>query len=354
MRTKAWHRTFALTVGLLPTTLLLAAVQPPLHAQEAAKPTVRISPVILAEPEVETALTIEITAPNQVPSQTYLRIKGLPLAAKLSEGHVVTPGVWAIPLAAIGGLRLMTPLAGSGRTELSLALVSVDGGVLAETRSSLVVAPAWLLGTQTQRREAPRQGPIITNAADAGSVVPPPNTAPAIQRADPAPAQPAPLPARSAPAAAPPPPAVAPPTVVAAVTPPPAPAPTRAAPRAETVAPPAVAPTAVPPPAAPAAKSPPVLSAADRARAEGLLQRGETFLVQGNVAAARQFFRRAADIGLPLAALRLGNTYDPAELAALRATGLDADPKEARMWYERARDLGATEATARLSRLQGK
>ncbi len=77
-------------------------------------------------------------------------------------------------------------------------------------------------------------------------------------------------------------------------------------------------------------------------------------MAQGNVAAPRQFFRRAADIGLPLAALRLGNTYDPAELAALRSTGLDADPKEARLWYERARDLGATEATARLSRLQGK
>lgn len=286
-----------------------------------------------------------------MPGQTYLRIKGLPLAAKLSEGHVVTPGVWAVPLAALSGLRLMAPLAGSGRTELSLALVSVDGGVLAETRSSLVVAPAWLLGTQAQRREAPRQAPVITNAADAGPVVLPPNAAAVVQRPEPAPAQAAPLPAKAAPAVSPPPPVVTPPAVVAAVTPPPAPAPARAAPRAEPVAPPAAA---VPPPAAPVAKTPPVLSAEDRTRAEGLVQRGESFLAQGNVAAPRQFFRRAADIGLPLAALRLGNTYDPAELAALRSTGLDADPKEARLWYERARDLGATEATARLSRLQGK
>jgi TPR repeat protein len=56
-------------------------------------------------------------------------------------------------------------------------------------------------------------------------------------------------------------------------------------------------------------------------------------------------------MGLPQAALRLGATFDPAEIPALRATGLAADPKEARVWYERARELGAAEATSRLSRL---
>ena len=84
-----------------------------------------------------------------------------------------------------------------------------------------------------------------------------------------------------------------------------------------------------------------------------MIRRGETFMSQGNVAAARQFFRRAADLGFAQGALRLGATYDPAEMASLRATGLQADPKEARTWYERARELGATEATSRLSRLAG-
>lgn len=117
----------------------------------------------------------------------------------------------------------------------------------------------------------------------------------------------------------------------------------------------AIAPPAVrAAPAPPAVKAPAAISAEDRKRAEVLVQRGETFLSQGNAAAARQFFRRAADLGLGQAALRLGHTYDPAELPSLRATGLDADPGEARRWYERARDLGATEAVARLTRLQGK
>lgn len=85
-----------------------------------------------------------------------------------------------------------------------------------------------------------------------------------------------------------------------------------------------------------------------------MVQRGDTFLKQANVAAARQFFRRAADIGLALGALRMGSTYDPAEIAAQKMIGLQPDPKEAAQWYERARDLGAPEAGARLSRLQGR
>ncbi len=75
---------------------------------------------------------------------------------------------------------------------------------------------------------------------------------------------------------------------------------------------------------------------------------------QGNVAAARQFYRRAADIGLATAALKMGATYDPTELAAHSVVGLVGDPKEAGLWYERAHDLGAPEARARLSRLQSR
>src|ERR1700754_1194636 len=53
---------------------------------------------------------------------------------------------------------------------------------------------------------------------------------------------------------------------------------------------------------------------AEGKQANRLLQRGEDFFAQGNVAVARQFFARAADLGLPLAAFRLAETYDPLEL----------------------------------------
>ena len=83
-----------------------------------------------------------------------------------------------------------------------------------------------------------------------------------------------------------------------------------------------------------------------------MVKRGDQFLQQGNIAAARQFYRRAADIGLALGALRLGATYDPVELEAIRHAGLEGDANEARNWYERARALGAPEAASRLSRLE--
>lgn len=71
----------------------------------------RVAPVILAEPEVETQLGIQVAGMDGAPPQTFVRIKGLPLAAKLSDGHVVMPGVWAVPLTAVGNLRVLAPLA---------------------------------------------------------------------------------------------------------------------------------------------------------------------------------------------------------------------------------------------------
>jgi TPR repeat protein len=95
------------------------------------------------------------------------------------------------------------------------------------------------------------------------------------------------------------------------------------------------------------------LSSAERTRAEHLLTRGVDYLAAGNVAAARDFFERAAEIGLAAAALRLAATYDPMELPGLKAHGVVADPALARKWYERARDLGAPEAASQLARLGG-
>ncbi len=47
----------------------------------------------------------------------------------------------------------------------------------------------------------------------------------------------------------------------------------------------------------------------------------------------------------------LGATYDPVELAAMKAQGIDSSPAEARRWYEQARKLGAGGMDARIGRL---
>ena len=95
-----------------------------------------------------------------------------------------------------------------------------------------------------------------------------------------------------------------------------------------------------------------MLTPGEAERAGRLLYQGDNYRNQGNIAAARQFYRRAADMGLALAALRLAGTYDATELAQLNVQGgIDPDVGEARKWYERAKELGSGEAAARLSRM---
>ena len=96
--------------------------------------------------------------------------------------------------------------------------------------------------------------------------------------------------------------------------------------------------------------SAPKLTDEDRARAERFLVRGDEYLADGNVIAARGFFERAADAGLAAGAFRLASTYDPGQLQRLQARVVP-DPALARKWYERARDLGAPEAAMRLATL---
>ena len=87
--------------------------------------------------------------------------------------------------------------------------------------------------------------------------------------------------------------------------------------------------------------------------AEQLVKQGDQYLAQGKIGGARLFYRQAANAGYALAAIRLGATYDPAELSRLQVEGMTADAIEARKWYERARELGAPEADEHLARLSG-
>lgn len=88
------------------------------------------------------------------------------------------------------------------------------------------------------------------------------------------------------------------------------------------------------------------------AQADRLARRGEASLAQGNIAVARQYFVRAAELGHAAAALRVAETYDPIELARRNTRGVVPDSFEAQRWYERARTLRSDSAAVRLSRLE--
>lgn len=267
----------------------------------------KVPSVVLAEPASETRLVIDIDPAEAAPRGSFVRIRGLPPTAALTDGHAIAPGAWAVPTAALKTLRVIIPAGTTGRSEIVIALVTLEGSVIAEAKGSLVVAAARLI--------APSPAPPVQQPAAAPP--PPPQ--------QPAPAAPTPPPAPKAEQQA----ALPPPTVAPS-------------------APPAVAPKAQEP--VPSAKE---LPPATKQKAEGLLTRGRALLNDGNVAMARLFFERSADEGLAEGALAMGGTYDPAELRRMRVQGTQPDLAQARRWYEKARTLGSRDADARLKDLPG-
>lgn len=261
-----WLRAVVLALAMTSAT---GAVQWSL-AQRREAPSIRVEQTIFVEPDSQTLLSIEVGPRDALPSKSFLRLRGFPRSVSLTEGHAIAPGSWAVPLFALGSLKAIVPAGVTGRNEIIISLVGVDGTTLAETRTALVVGPPRVLAA-----------PI-----------------------DPRPPEPKRL---------------------------------------------------VPSPSAPTGKAVrvPDLSAEEKVRAERLLAMGGRHLEQGNISAARSFFQRAAEVGLAEGALKMAGTFDPAELARLDAVAVTPDRGEARRWYERARELGASEAEERLARLGG-
>jgi hypothetical protein len=72
---------------------------------------------------------------------------------------------------------------------------------------------------------------------------------------------------------------------------------------------------------------------------QSYISHGDHLFADGDVAGARVFYRRAAEYGNPIAAERLGGTYDPKILAQGGLTGSFANQETAQHWYRRAQEL---------------
>ncbi len=104
------------------------------------------------------------------------------------------------------------------------------------------------------------------------------------------------------------------------------------------------------PPSPPAAAQPRLSMDEDTA----LIERGRLLARNGDIAAARLLFERAADAGNGRAALLLGETFDPEVLAGMGVLGAKGDLAKARRWYARANELGVPLAAERLKALAGR
>jgi hypothetical protein len=143
-----WLKAAALSLGIL----LAAATAQWSLAQRSDGPRINVAQSIIAEPDSQTALAIDVGPRDTLPNKSFLRLTGFPRSVSLTEGHAIAPGSWAVPLSALGSLKAIVPAGVSGRNEITISLVGLDGTTLAETRTALVVSAPRILAAPIDPR----------------------------------------------------------------------------------------------------------------------------------------------------------------------------------------------------------
>ncbi len=154
-----WLKAAALALGIL----LAAGTAQWSLAQRGDGPRINVAQSIIAEADSQTALAIEVGPRDALPNKSFLRLTGFPRSVSLTEGHAIAPGSWAVPLSALGSLKAIVPAGVSGRNEIIISLVGVDGTTLAETRTALVVSAPRILAAPIDPRppEPKRVAPAL-------------------------------------------------------------------------------------------------------------------------------------------------------------------------------------------------
>lgn len=266
---------------LLAVAALLGSGERAAQAQgKGNSPGIEIPAEIIVAPAVVTRLPIKISRAETLTSQTMLMVRGLPPRVTLSEGRSFSSGVWAVPLSSVGKIELAPAHGTGGRADLNIQLVTLDGAVLAEAKSTLFIVPPEL--TEQKAPAGKGESTVMTVAPLAGR--PQVNEQPLRESAS--------------------------------------------------------------------LGRAPGLTQDELENARKLVQKGDGNMQEGKIAAARLFYRSAAENGYAPAALALGATFDARQLARWKvAGGIQPDPAEARKWYEKARELGSAEAERRLQDL---
>jgi hypothetical protein len=117
-------------------------------------------------PETQAPLAIKIAPAHAVVPGCFLRVHGLPSTAALSGGHSIAPGAWAVPVSALPNLKILIPSEATGRSEISITLVSPDGVVLTDAKVTLIIsaAPATDIARSLPPEVAPKRPPLSGEA----------------------------------------------------------------------------------------------------------------------------------------------------------------------------------------------
>jgi hypothetical protein len=144
------HLAAVVTIGVVAAIAWQASAQVALpesrpraqKVQSGSPPSIAVRSLVVAEPASQMPFEVKVAPSEAIPRNSFLRLRGLPPTASLSEGHSIAPGSWAVPLNGLPRLTLILPATAAGKSELIVTLVGEDGTLLAEAHVSLVILPA--------------------------------------------------------------------------------------------------------------------------------------------------------------------------------------------------------------------
>jgi hypothetical protein len=132
---------FATAVVLTAEPMVRGRV-PLADAQQAQRVMINVARITQAEAPSRTRLSLQIGPQAALAKNSFIRIRGLPPALALSYGHSIGPGAWAVPLNGLPSLTMILPAGVQGQSDVAISLVSIEGAVLAEAKTVLIIGPA--------------------------------------------------------------------------------------------------------------------------------------------------------------------------------------------------------------------
>src|SRR5215468_223947 len=136
---------------------ILGGVQPNNgDAQVSEQVRISVSATILARPGSQTSLEIGIVPPKALPTRSFVSLRGLPVAVSLTNGHEIGAGAWTVPITALGVLKANIPDSISGRSEIVIRLISMEGSLLATAKTALVIEPPTMVSPAAPTKLEPQ------------------------------------------------------------------------------------------------------------------------------------------------------------------------------------------------------
>ena len=98
-----------LRLAVLLAAAMIAAHHPGPASAQQRRPDITVPAVVYVKSAAPAAIPIQVAPMDAVPLGCFIRLRGLPITAALSEGHTVAPGAWAVPIAALADLKVLVP-----------------------------------------------------------------------------------------------------------------------------------------------------------------------------------------------------------------------------------------------------